>query len=71
MIYKTLHRKLKLEQHEPNQKPGVNSGTLRMSKQFLLHMHLLSDSLIYSTCILNKHRTNNYIYVQCKHCACE
>jgi hypothetical protein len=25
-IYKTLHRKLKIEQHEPNYKPGVNSG---------------------------------------------
>jgi hypothetical protein len=26
MIYKTLHRKLKIEQHKPYQKPGVNSG---------------------------------------------
>jgi hypothetical protein len=26
MIYKTLHRKLKIEQHEPYKKPGVNSG---------------------------------------------
>jgi len=26
MIYKTLHRKLKIEQHEPHQKPGVNLG---------------------------------------------
>ena len=26
MIYNTLHRKLKIEQHEPQCKPGVNSG---------------------------------------------
>jgi hypothetical protein len=26
MIYKTLHRKIKFEQHEPNYKPGVNAG---------------------------------------------
>jgi hypothetical protein len=25
-IYKTLRTKLKIEQHEPNQNPGVNSG---------------------------------------------
>ena len=25
-IYKTLHRKLKIEQHEPYQISGVNSG---------------------------------------------
>ena len=26
MIYKTLHRKLKIEQHEPHRKPWVNGG---------------------------------------------
>jgi len=26
MIYKTLHIQLKIEQHEPDLKPGVNSG---------------------------------------------
>ena len=26
MIYKTLHRKLKTEKHEPHKKPDVNSG---------------------------------------------
>jgi len=26
MIYKTLHRKLKIEYHEPHLKPRVNSG---------------------------------------------
>jgi hypothetical protein len=26
MIYKTLHRKLKIEKNEPHKKPGVNSG---------------------------------------------
>jgi len=25
MIYKTLHRKLKIEQHESHHKPGMNS----------------------------------------------
>ena len=25
-IYKTLHRKLKTDQHEPHKQPGVNSG---------------------------------------------
>jgi hypothetical protein len=25
-IYKTLRRKLKIEQHEPQEKPGVNPG---------------------------------------------
>jgi hypothetical protein len=24
MIYKTLHRKLQIEQHEPHYKPGLN-----------------------------------------------
>jgi maltooligosyltrehalose synthase len=28
MIYKTIHRKLKIEQHEPHLKLGVNSGDL-------------------------------------------
>jgi hypothetical protein len=26
LIYKILHRKLKIDQHEPQYKPGVNSG---------------------------------------------
>ena len=26
MIYKTFHRKEKIEQHEPHYKPGVNLG---------------------------------------------
>jgi hypothetical protein len=26
MIYKTLHRKLKIEQHEPHWKPMMDSG---------------------------------------------
>jgi len=26
MIYKTLHRKLKIEQHEPHRKPWLNGG---------------------------------------------
>jgi hypothetical protein len=26
MIYKTPHRPPKIEQHEPHQKPGMNSG---------------------------------------------
>jgi hypothetical protein len=32
-IHKTLHRKQKIQQHEPHKKMGV----LRKSKQFLLH----------------------------------
>jgi hypothetical protein len=32
MIYKTLHRKLKVEQHEPHSKPGVKSGTPKRTK---------------------------------------
>ena len=28
MIYKTLHRKLNIEQHEPHLKLGMNSGAL-------------------------------------------
>jgi len=28
VIYKTLHRKLKIEQHEPHLKPEVNSSAL-------------------------------------------
>jgi len=26
IIYKTLHRKLKIEQHEPHETLGINSG---------------------------------------------
>jgi hypothetical protein len=33
MIYKTLHRKIKIKQHEPHSKSGV----LWKVKQFLLH----------------------------------
>ena len=36
MNYKTLHRKLKFEQHESHLKPGVNSCALE-GTQFLLH----------------------------------
>jgi len=36
-IYKTLHRKLKIEQHEPTTNRGWTQ-VLRKSKQFLLHM---------------------------------
>jgi len=28
MIYKALRRKLKIEQHEPDVEPGINSGIL-------------------------------------------
>jgi hypothetical protein len=28
MIYKTLHRKLKIEQQEPYKNPGMNSGAI-------------------------------------------
>jgi hypothetical protein len=28
MVYKTLHRKLKMDQHKRNKNPGVNSGGL-------------------------------------------
>jgi hypothetical protein len=32
------HRKLDIEQHEPHQKPGVNSSCASEEKQFLFHM---------------------------------
>jgi hypothetical protein len=32
------HRKLDIEQHEPHQKPGVNSSCASEGKQFLFHM---------------------------------
>ena len=38
MIYITLHRNIKIEQHEPHSKPDVNSGPPRKVKQFPLHM---------------------------------
>ena len=28
IIYKTLHRKLKIEKHGPHSKPAVNSGAM-------------------------------------------
>jgi hypothetical protein len=31
MIYKTLQKKLKIEQHKPHKKPGVNSDALEWS----------------------------------------
>ena len=36
MTYKTLHRNLKIEQHEPHSKPRVNSGV-----QLVAHVVLL------------------------------
>ena len=38
MIYKTLHRKLKIEQHESHHKPGMNSDAPEEIIMFLLHM---------------------------------
>jgi len=45
MIQKTLHRKLKIEQHEPNLKPGW-SRVFRKYTQFMLH----NDLSCYSSC---------------------
>jgi hypothetical protein len=36
MIYKTLHRKLNIEQHEHHLKPGVHSDDPEV-KEFLLY----------------------------------
>jgi hypothetical protein len=35
MVLKTLHRKLKIEQHEPHKQPGVSSG-ITISENCLL-----------------------------------
>ena len=42
MIYETLHRKLKIEQHEPHWNPGWTQ-MLRKDKQFLLHYKSLVE----------------------------
>jgi hypothetical protein len=34
-MYKTLHRKLKIEQHEPHKNRRVNAGAQEVSKQFI------------------------------------
>jgi len=36
MTYKTLHRNLKIEQHEPHSKPRVNSGVPLVAHVVLL-----------------------------------
>ena len=45
VIYETLHRKLKIEQHEPHQK-RVWTQMLWKSKHFLLH-YLYTQSLLF------------------------
>ena len=37
MIFKTLHKELMIERHEPNQRPGWTQ-VLQKGKQFLIHM---------------------------------
>jgi hypothetical protein len=37
MIYKALHRKLRIEQHEPHLKPRVNKSGAPEGTQFLFH----------------------------------
>ncbi len=34
MIYKTLHRKLKIEQQKPHYKPGINSGAPELCRNY-------------------------------------
>ena len=41
MIYKTLHRKLKMEQHEPHKKKRECTQVPWKGKQFLLHVALV------------------------------
>ena len=43
-IYKTLHRKLKIEQHDPHENPGVNSGAMEV--QVVSAPHLTSVVLL-------------------------
>jgi hypothetical protein len=38
VIYTTLHRKLKIEQHEPHHKRPVVNSVLWKGRQVLLHM---------------------------------
>ena len=47
-IYKTLHRKLKIEKHEPHQKSGVNSGAPEGLAVPAPHVALEVDSLLSS-----------------------
>jgi hypothetical protein len=42
MIYETLHRKLKIEQHKPHWNPGWTQ-MFRKDKQFLLHYKSLVE----------------------------
>ena len=51
-IYKTLHRKLKIEQHEPLQKAGLNSGALSMFSSSMF-MHACSLTMQYNHWIQN------------------
>jgi len=57
-IYKTLHRKLMIEKHEPHLKPG-RTRVLLKGKQFMLHMHKLIEI---QTCIYLYDRTNKIVY---------
>ena len=38
MVYKTLHRKLMIEQHEPHKKRGVKSCVLDMNIDVLIYI---------------------------------
>jgi len=49
MIYKTLHRKLKIEQQEPHKKPRENSGTAKgyiISSNIFFFLIVLSENMI-------------------------
>jgi hypothetical protein len=45
MIHKTLHRKPKIEQHERNMKPRVNSGAFLLNNPLLIEFHLKQQYL--------------------------
>jgi hypothetical protein len=52
MIYKTLHRKLRIEQHESHYKLKVNS-VVRKDKQFMLHENLTNIAINVQTVYQN------------------
>jgi len=48
MIYKTLHRQPKIQQHEPQQKPEVNSGAPEGLAELKIQQHEHHSSLLFN-----------------------
>ena len=70
MIYKTLHGKLKIEQHEPHYKAGVNWGVLEgwpaVPSPLAALIVLLNPVVLWNVALESRHRNHNQYLISIK-----